>query len=308
MLPPIVDLHVHVMAGAPDPVRDGYEIWEYGVKEDVESCDLPGTIDDVAAAMAEAEATHFVTVNMFVPDIDAATLASAHPEIAIDDLRARLPQRLKDFNAWALDVAQQRSDMSVFVAMDPHVLGGSAGADHLRWAQEHGACGVKVHPVLQRFHPDDPRMQPIYQACQELDLVFLSHAGSSKNGRQFAEPSAFASVLEKYPRLPMVLAHLGGGHWRQALDLARAFPNVGFDLCEIIAWTGAPAAPSIDELGWLIAQIGSDRVYFGSDFPWYSIERTAQLVMDLPHLAQEQRLGILGRNAIENLGLPVAGI
>jgi len=103
-----------------------------------------------------------------------------------------------------------------------------------------------------------------------------------------------------------VLAHLGGGRWRQAADVAAAFPNVSFDLCEIVAWAGAPGAPTRDELGSMISEIGPERVLFGTDFPWYDVGATIDQVMELPHLATEQKEGILGANAIRILGLPVS--
>jgi predicted TIM-barrel fold metal-dependent hydrolase len=104
----------------------------------------------------------------------------------------------------------------------------------------------------------------------------------------------------------MVLAHLGGGRWQQSLQLAEAFPQLCFDLCEIIAWTGAPGAPSRDELGRMIKEIGPERVLFGTDFPWYEVDRTISQLMDLPHLSSEEKEGILGRNAVERLGLDVS--
>ncbi|HUC04307.1 MAG TPA: amidohydrolase family protein [Acidimicrobiales bacterium] len=302
---PIVDMHVHVMATSPDPLRDDYEIWEYGDLAGVDQCEAPGLIEDVEAAMARGGADHFVTVNMYVPEVDLALLGESQPGVAIDDLRSQLPDRLRAFNRWGLSLAATRRSMTLFAAVDPAVLGGRAGAEHLRWAVEHGARGVKVHPVAQRFHPDDPRMAPIYEVCDETGITFLSHAGSSRGPVEFAEPAAFAGVASRHPRMKIVLAHLGGARWEQALELARSFPNVYFDLCEIIAWTGAPHAPSRDELALLIKEIGSDRVFFGTDYPWYEVDKTVQLVLDLPALSEEERWGILGSNAVTRLGLPV---
>jgi len=148
-------------------------------------------------------------------------------------------------------------------------------------------------------------MRPVYRLCEELGLVVLSHTGSAKGGEPFAEPRAFAAILERHPRLTVVLAHLGGGSWRQTLDLARAFPRVAFDLCEIIEWTGAPGAPSAEELGRLIRQVGPERVLLGTDFPWYDLERTVELVLALPVLATGDKERILGANAVDLLGLPV---
>jgi len=102
-----------------------------------------------------------------------------------------------------------------------------------------------------------------------------------------------------------VLAHLGGGAWRQTAAFADAFPRVSFDLCEIIAWTGAREAPSTNELAKLILEVGPQRVMLGTDFPWYDLGDTANRVMDLPLLSHEQKTQMLGANAARILRLPV---
>ena len=282
--------------------RDPYEIWEYGTKEDVEICQLAGTIGQVADAIRAAGCDHFVAVNMFVPDAELAKIGDG---ASLQTHFEPLQQRMVDFNSWALNLAASRTNMTTFVAMDPTVMGGKAGAEHLCWAYERGAMGFKIHPVMQRFLPDDPRMDEIFGACEELEMGVIAHAGSSRLGPGWAEPQAFAAVLDAHPGLKLVLAHLGGGRWQQTCQLAAAYPGLCFDLCEIIAWCGAPGAPTHDELGRMIKQIGAERVMFGTDFPWYQVDRTVDQVMALPHLCDEERALILGVNAINYLGLPV---
>ena len=302
---PIVDVHVHVLPeGEPgeDPERGPYEIWEYGARDDVEICQLAGTMGQVAEAMRAAPCDHFVVVNLFVPD---AELAKIGGNASFETHFEPLQQRLVDFNSWALNLAASRSDMTTFVAMDPRVMGGKQGAEHLYWAYDRGAMGIKIHPVLQQFFPNDPRMDLIFDACEELDMGVIAHAGSTRSGPAWAEPEAYAAVLDAHPDLKLVLAHLGGGRWQQSRQLAAAYPNVCFDLCEIIAWCGAPGAPTHDELGRMIKQIGAERVLFGTDFPWYQVDRTVDQVMALPHLCDEERALILGVNAVNYLGLRV---
>ena len=136
----------------------------------------------------------------------------------------------------------------------------------------------------------------------------LSHSGQTRGSSPAADPFAFAPVMERHPDLHLLLAHLGGASWRQVIPFAAAYPTVSFDLCEIIAWTGAPGAPSADELGRLIRDIGSDRVLFGTDFPWYELDRTVDQLMASPTSPTKSAGGILGENAVRRMGLTVAGI
>lgn len=292
--PLVVDVHVHVFAEADDPMRDGYEIWEYGERSDVEFGERRGTVDDLLDSLVDSPCGHCVILGMFVPEVE---IGSAGPS---------LPERLRAYNQWILATANKSPRITPLVAADPSVLGGRAGGEHLRLAAEQGARGIKVHPVVQRFLPDDPRMTETYAVCEELGLTVLSHSGKSRAAPQWADPFAFSAVMEAHPRLHLLLAHLGGASWHQIREFAAAYPTVSFDLCEIIAWTGAPGAPTSDELGRLIRDIGAERVLFGTDFPWYEVDRTIDQLMDLPHLSDEQRRGILGENAVRRMGLVIA--
>jgi predicted TIM-barrel fold metal-dependent hydrolase len=312
--PTLVDAHMHIFeskeAGAR--LKAAYEIWEYGPKPEVRFSGYDGDVSDVTRAMAEAGYERAVSVNLFARDLAREeALAALSPDLrgdsrtrAVEEIEATMGERLRAFNRWACDIAAEHPAITPYVAVDPWVLEPQEGAAHLReLADSRGARGIKLHPVVQRFYPDDPRMRPIYRTCVDCSLVVLSHAGSSRGPGQYAEPRAFAEVLRAFPDLTLVLAHLGGGRWRQSVELARTFPNVYFDCCEIIDWTGAPLAPSDEELARLIQEIGAERVMLGTDFPWYDLGRTVERVMALPLLAWEEKEAMLGANAIRILGL-----
>jgi predicted TIM-barrel fold metal-dependent hydrolase len=310
-----VDVHMHLYptAASGEWWKAGYEIWEYGDKDGVTFSRYSGTVGDALAAMAAAGFAHGIAVNLLSVDLFREEAAAMLPAAlqgedrarAVAEIEATMAERFRAANRWLVDALAPVRQLTPYVGVDPWALSPQENLEHLREMAERGARGIKLHPVAQRFEPDDPRMRPVYRLCEELGLVVLSHTGSAKGGEPFAEPRAFAAILERHPRLTVVLAHLGGGSWRQTLDLARAFPRVAFDLCEIIEWTGAPGAPSPGELGRLIQRVGAERVLLGTDFPWYDLERTVELVLALPVLATGDKERILGANAVDLLGLPV---
>jgi uncharacterized protein len=104
-------------------------------------------------------------------------------------------------------------------------------------------------------------------------------------------------VAQAFPGLPLVLAHLGGGAWRDIGAFAAAYPRVRFDLSEIVSWTGSEVGPSPAELVALIRDIGVERVLLGSDFPWYEPADVVAAVLELPGLGEEERALVLGENA-----------
>lgn len=303
----LVDAHMHVFptAAIGDRWKTEYEIWEYGPK-DVEFTSYSGTMADADQAIAAAGYRHAVIANVFMANLvrghaiqELPTgLTNADRACQVAAIDASLPERLRAANDWIFEVAGGRPDVSVVLAYDPSVLPGEAGAKHVATlARERGAKGIKIHPALQTFDPDDERMHPVYQTCVELRLTVLSHSGPSRGGPQYAEPDAFAPVLRRFPDLRLVLAHLGGGAWRQATGAAAAFRQVWFDLSEVISWMGAPNAPSGEDMARMIRAIGPERVLLGTDFPWYDLGETADRVEALPLLGRQEKDTILGANA-----------
>ena len=310
-----VDTHLHLYPSRAEGEwwKTGYEIWEYGERAGVQWSEDAGTLEETAAALDRGGFAHGVVLNLFAagpfreqyettlpPAMDAA-----QRDQALAEFDATIGERYLAFNRWLVDTLAGVPALTAFVAMDPWALPPERNVAHLREMAERGARGVKLHPVLQKFEPNEARLHPVYQACTEMGLAVLSHTGPARDGVPFAEVPAFTPMLAEFPGLTVVLAHLGGGKWQDTLAVARAFPQVAFDLCEIIEWAGAPGAPTAAELATLIRDIGPERVVLGSDYPWYEPAHTAELVESLPVLSRAEKDAILGENAARILGLPV---
>jgi uncharacterized protein len=309
-----IDTHIHLYSSREEGQwwKAGYEIWEYGERDGVDFSNDTGTLQETVAALGRGGFAHGVVMNLFsadlfrqryesvlAPEADAAARAGA-----LAQFDATIGEQYVAFNRWLMDTLADVPTISGFVAMDPWVLSPQRNVEHLREMAERGARGVKLHPVVQKFEPSDPRMHPVYQACIEMGLTVLSHTGPARGGEPFAEVPAFAPMLREFPGLTVLLAHLGGGKWQDTLAVAQAFPNVTFDLSEVIEWAGAPNAPTAEELATLIRQVGPERIVLGSDYPWYEPAHTAELVLTLPVLSQAEKDAILGENAARILRLP----
>jgi uncharacterized protein len=309
-----IDTHIHLYPSREEGEwwKSGYQIWEYGEHDGVHFSSDTGTLQETLAALGRGEFAHGVVMNLFAAELFRLQYESTLPpgtgpaerERALAEFDATVGERYVAFNRWLMDTLAGVPTISGFVAMDPWVLSPERNVEHLREMAERGARGVKLHPVVQRFEANDPRLHPVYRACTELGLTVLSHTGPARGGERFAEVPAFAPMLAEFPGLTVLLAHLGGGKWQDTLDVARAFPNVAFDLSEIIEWLGAPNAPTAAELARLIRDIGPDRIVLGSDYPWYEPTHTAELVLSLPILSQAEKNAILGENAARILRLP----
>jgi len=280
----LVDTHVHLYR-TPEEGRankDAYVVWEYGERDGIAFADYAG---DEASAVAALESSGFryaVVTNLF--DVGRAGVPP--------------PEDLKSYNRWLCDLSRRDPRFIPLIALDPNHLSIAENVAHLEeMAREDGAAGIKLHPPLQRLDLEGNGLFPIFEACAALDLVVLSHAGPSRDGSGIGEPGSFRSLLSVFPTLRVVLAHMGGASWRDLPPIADEFPNVHFDLCEIIEWLGAPNAPTAEEMTALIREVGVDRVMMGSDFPWYDPAHTIQQVRGLPGLTVAEQQAILGANA-----------
>lgn len=287
----VIDTHMHVYRSKAEGRRAKslYGIWEYGSGGSPRLSPWDGDEEDALAAMAAADAAYAVVTSL----LDPPTTRDAGGELI-------------RFNEWTVDLGARNPTLLPCLAVDPRYLAIEDTVHHIQAMLRRGrVVGIKLHPPMQGLDLADEQLWPLFALCEELELRVVAHSGPSQRGAQLGEPDAFRPLLDAFPGLHLALAHLGGASWRQAASLAADYERVHFDLCEIIEWTGAERAPSRHGIVRLIQDIGVDRVMMGSDFPWYDIAHTSDLVRSLPGLATNDVDAILGGNASRFFGIAV---
>ncbi len=288
---PIIDAHVHT-----------YRSRDIGRQAMMGSgqTDYGGTVDELLDLMARGGIQRAVMVNMTpIADMLDAALAGLPPDLspaqraeAEAQARREMIGRLQRRNHWTCQVARQHPQLVAFIGLDP-----SMSEDELlseidaRLAE--GARGIKLHPAAQRFYPNDRRLWPVYDRAQQLRLPVIFHSGAFALGPRpsdQAHPQHFPELLAAFPRLTVVLAHLGWGAIGGCAQIARAHPNAFFDCCAVINGTEPSPALSDDEAAAALRQVGADRVMFGSDYPWFDPLRDAQRIQRLPLSDAEKRM------------------
>jgi predicted TIM-barrel fold metal-dependent hydrolase len=290
----IVDVHTHTYA-RPEIGRQALqgEGWS----------PYAGTVPELRAAMARGGIVTAVMANLTpIPDMrDAALgrLGTAPTDAARAQLAQELRGRLVRRNRWTLDAAAGEPALLPFVGLDPSVMTPAELRDELEACAAAGARGVKLHPIVQRLAPGTAALWPVYELCQELGLPVLFHSGflGQSEWNALARPSAFADVLEAFPELRVVLAHLGRGHFDEAVALAERFPQVAFDTCAVVTTADVPWRLGDEEAVTLIRRLGVARVCFGSDYPWFDPAADAARAAGLPGLSADERAAVLGENA-----------
>ena len=154
-----------------------------------------------------------------------------------------------------------------------------------------GLRGFKLHPEHQAFAPDEPRMAAIYDAAVVHDMTVLFHAGRDEfHDTLRGTPQSFAAVLDGYPGMRVVLAHLGGYQvWRDVAEVL-----VGREVFIDTAYTLGHLPD--DDFVEIVRSHGTERVLFGSDGPWTDAGAEIAWLRGLP-FADGAIDDILGGNA-----------
>ncbi len=163
-------------------------------------------------------------------------------------------------------------------------------------AEKMGLCGVKIHPDIQGVDIDDPKMLKLYEIVEGRMPVYF-HIGDDRPQYRFSEPKKLRRVLDMFPRLTVVAAHLGGYKATdEAVQYLAGHPNVWYDTSSAL-WYLPPKKAS-----QIIHALGTDRVMFGTDYPVKNIQTEMELFSRLA-LTEEERADILWNNAAKFLHL-----
>jgi uncharacterized protein len=199
---------------------------------------------------------------------------------------ATKPSQVPSINNWVAGIGDAR--VVPFGAMHPDFE--EPGHEIARMAAL-GLRGFKLHPEHQSFAPDEPRLEAIYEAAVENDMTILFHAGADEvHPTVHGTPESFATILDAYPDLRVVLAHLGGyrlwNHVAEVLVGRNVYLDTAYTLGHL------PDADFVE----IVHAHGAEMVLFGSDGPWTDAAEEVAWLRRLP-LAIGVLDAVLGGNA-----------
>ena len=131
-----------------------------------------------------------------------------------------------------------------------------------------------MHVQVGEFDLDDPLLDPVWGLLAESQTPVVIHAGSGPVGNAFTGPEPLRRVLERHPRLPAIVAHMGAPECREFLALAETYEHVRLDTTMMFTEFFGSAYPP-DLVPRLVDL--QDRVLLGSDFPTIPYPYVTQL-------------------------------
>lgn len=219
------------------------------------------TVDDVLREMDAAQVERAVICPM---GAELAVRNSAGNDAIADAVRAH-PSRLLGFatvNPW---------------------FGRDAVAELDRAIDQLGLSGLKLHPVVQGFEIDDDVVLPVIERAAELGVLVYVHTGTPV----LALPLQLLELATRYPEVRFIAGHMGGADFY--VDVPLSFPRA------TNVWLETSLTCHAGYVAEAVAQVGAERVLFGSDSPTSRMASELTKIRVLELGAEAERL-ILGEN------------
>jgi predicted TIM-barrel fold metal-dependent hydrolase len=209
-------------------------------------------------------------------------------------------------NEQIADAAAEHPDVLIpFGSVDP--ARGAAGIRLVRrLVEEHGVRGVKFHPSLQAFEPNDRRHYPMWAELESLGVPALFHTGQTGIGSglpggrgiklRYSDPMLLDDVAADFPGLTIIMAHPSVPWQDAAISIAQHKANVYIDLS---GWSPKYFPPQ------LVRAVNTSlrtKVLFGSDYPLLTPERWVADFAQL-EIKEQVRPLVMKDNAVRALGL-----
>ncbi len=180
---------------------------------------------------------------------------------------AHKPGIARSLNEFARDVGAAHRD--VIVPLGTVFPGEPDAVEIVREALAMGLHGIKLHCHVQKIAADDPRLDEIYRACEDAGRTVVIHSGREPaspaygvDTRALCGADQIDRVLQRFPRLTLVVPHLGADEFAEYEALLARHENLYLDTtCAVSGLFTSEVAPME------IIERHPDRVLYGSDFP-----------------------------------------
>lgn len=172
--------------------------------------------------------------------------------------------------------------------------------------EQDGVKGLKIMNPFRGKYLNDPILLEAFELAQEYELIVLMHTGypppgTTKNVLSYANPLKIEDILQKFPNLKIIIAHMGYPWVDIALSLAVQYPNIYLDISNLTYMIPHRLQEFLIRAEELI---GTNKILFGSDgFVPEMIEMTVKYFEKIDYLSTRDINRIMGINAKKLLKL-----
>ena len=222
-------------------------------------------------------------------------MATDNVSVSVNAPVATKKEQVKGINRKMIEFNGNSRDIICFGAMHPDFSSIGNVKEEVEFMAKNGIKGIKLHADYQDFYPDDMKLYGIYDSCRKNNIAILFHAGKDPAFKEArATPERLAQVA-KIDGLKVIFAHMGSlGMWEDVVKHLVG-KKVYFDTSDTVK-TGNNLFKEI------VIKHGTDKILFGSDFPWARASDIIKKVEETVNYAVAREM-IFHKNAEELLNL-----
>ena len=132
-----------------------------------------------------------------------------------------------------------------------------------------GLRGIKLHCHVQSIAADDPRLDDVYEVCADVGRPVVIHAGRQPafaaykvDVRTICNVDRVERVLQRHPKLKLVVPHLGVDEYEGYESLLDRYENLWLDTTGVIGSAMGLLQPPAS-----LFPGKATRLLYGTDFP-----------------------------------------
>lgn len=139
---------------------------------------------------------------------------------------AHRPNMAEMLNLWVYENCLQIPGMLAFRTFYPEngVLRYTKKA-----VEEYGLKGFKLHCEVSKLNLNLPELHSVFLYLEEKQIPLVIHTGTAPLKGEFTGISYFAPFMQTFPRLKVIVAHMGAAEIEEYANLFAIYPNLYMD-------------------------------------------------------------------------------
>lgn len=160
--------------------------------------------------------------------------------------------------------------------------------------------GIKIGPIYQGVHPCDKKYYEIYDYCEKNSLPIITHMATTFSSGvpiDYARPYHMDKVACDFPKLKLVLAHLGHPWEAETIAIIRRNENIYADISALYyrPWQFYNSMRLAFEYGC------ANKLLFGSDYPATTTENSINGIRNINKIIKDKGLPIIPEDVTEGI-------
>ncbi len=132
---------------------------------------------------------------------------------------------------------------------------------------EYDFYGIKIQPLVQKFHLNDKRMYEIYDLIIDKGKWLAVHIGTAPYRNEYVGYKNFMNFLTRYSNMNIIVAHMGAFEYKKFINLLDQHENLYLDTAMIYIHNNVFPERETKRPKPETLLSYQDRILFGSDYP-----------------------------------------